>query len=102
MKTKNLYFNTNLIFLLCFLDSTNTKISIPLNHFALEPNPNKLIYFFGLMVALLIQILIIYEYLYNYVILSPYFLFIRNANLRYFAKQFKLEEVTSSFIDKYF
>jgi hypothetical protein len=67
-----------------------------------NPDPNNLIYFLGLLVALLTQVIVIYDYIFNFVICSPYLAFSKDANVRYLLDRFSLGVVDSNFIDKVF
>jgi hypothetical protein len=73
-----------------------------LNVLSLNPNPNSLIYFFGLLIAMLTQILVVYDYVSNFVLCSPYLVFSKDADMRYLIEKFSLSIVNSSFIDKVF
>jgi len=55
-----------------------------------------------LMIALLIQLLVIYDYLFNYVICSSYIIWLKNGFIASIVKKFSLKEVYDSFIDEYF
>lgn len=91
-----------------FLDFTHTigggaaSLNTYPNILSIEPDQNNLIYFLGLIVALLTQIIVIYDYIFNFVICSPYLVYNKDANIRYLLDKFSLKEVDSSFIDKVF
>jgi len=91
---------------LCIIDYAHTiGIGNPahfINWINPEPNPNNLLYFFGLLVALLMQILIIYDYLFNYVVCSQFFIWSRQPQVAYIVNRFSLKHVKDDFIDEYF
>lgn len=65
-------------------------------------NPNKINYFFGLLLAFSIQILVIYDYFYNYSICSQFFFRSKWVDTQYLIKKFSLTTTSTVIIDYYF
>ena len=56
-------------------------------------NPNDIAYFCGLAIALLIQFLVVYDYVSSYAISSPYFIHSPIPEIRYLVKRFNLKSI---------
>ena len=65
-------------------------------------NPNSYTYFCGLIIALLIQCLVIYDYFFNYTICSQFFVWSKWKDVQFVVNKYSLKPTTSIIIDKYY
>ena len=61
-------------------------------------NPNDIAYFCGLIIALLIQFLVAFDYVSSYAISSPYFIHSQIPEIRYLVKKFNLKSINDPIV----
>jgi len=64
--------------------------------------PNDFVYFCGLIIALLTQMLVIYDLFVNYSICSQFFIWSKWKDVQYLVKRFSLKATTTAIIDYYY
>lgn len=61
-------------------------------------NPNDMAYFCGLVIALLIQFLVVFDYVSSYAVSSPYFIHSPIPEIRYLVKKFNLKSINDPIV----